>query len=54
MSKSEEVYAYQWQPQGKFAEACTRAGILPTKRQWRKWCRGIGAAYISRKETVNN
>lgn len=55
MSKPQDaMYEYPAEWPGKFVKACTYAGIQPTKRQWRKWCRGVGSAYISRKKTVNN
>lgn len=34
----------------EFSRACQKAGIKPTKRQWRKWQRGIGKAQAHRKD----
>lgn len=30
----------------EFLQACERADVKVTKRQWRKWCRKFGSAYL--------
>lgn len=34
----------------KFLDACKRAGVQPTHRQWRKWTRGEGSAYKAKSD----
>jgi hypothetical protein len=31
-----------------FLKACAEAKVQPTRRQYRKWCRGEGKAYTNR------
>ena len=38
----------------KFVNACEAAGIPPSRRQWRKWCRGAGLAFATRAGAVKN
>jgi len=33
----------------KFIDACQKADVKPTARQYRKWLRGIGSAFKVRK-----
>lgn len=32
----------------KFMDACLRAGVRPTHRQWRKWVNKRGSAFAAR------
>jgi hypothetical protein len=33
----------------EFRDACSKAGVKTTKRQWRKWERGFGSAFTAHK-----
>ena len=42
---TQPVYDYAAMPtDGGFIAACDKAGIKPTRRQYRRWCNGTGAA----------
>lgn len=34
----------------QFLSACSRAGVVPTHRQWRKWVQRRGSAYKNRAQ----